>query len=164
MASSGFDLSNLKNGLSNIANAIRKYTGISKKYKFTEMSNGITDVYNTGYNTGYRNGVSDGSKKPYLLRITATCDQPYGTYNWNGGFTVADALTGAGIYNGSRGTFSFNYNGCSYTVNCNGDTVYGEYTPWVSVSMVDNTHGVSVCSMGAGTTRVIWNGSSYQSI
>ena len=168
MASSGFDLTNLKNGLSNIANTIRKYNGTSQKYKFTEIPEGIASVYNTGhnmgYNTGYNKGVSDGSKKPYLLRITASCNQEYGTYNWSGSFTIEDALTGTRIYNASRGTFSFTYNGCSYTVNCNGDTVYGAYTPWISVSISDNTHGVSVCTMSEGTTRVIWNGSGYQSI
>lgn len=37
MASSGFDLTNLKNGLSNIANAIRTVLGTSTKYKFTDF-------------------------------------------------------------------------------------------------------------------------------
>lgn len=149
-------ISNLKNQITAIANAIRNYNGTSTKYKLSEMADAITTVYNKG--------VVDGSKSPYLLKVTATCNQEYGTYNWSGNFTVSDALTGTTIFSGSRGTYHFTYNSCSYTVTCTGDTVYGAYTPWIKVIMTDTTHGVSVCKTSGTTTRVIWNGSSYQSI
>jgi hypothetical protein len=121
-----------------------------RSYATSDLINSIKVLYNA---------------KPYILRISASCNQPYGTYDWEGNGSVVDAISGTTIFStGSKGTYYFTYNGRSYRASLDGDTVYGEYNPWVSFSVYDNTKGASVATSTGDRIRVYWNGSSYQSI
>jgi hypothetical protein len=128
---------------------------------------GVTDGTSAGYTNGYNVGYNAGtSAPPFILSCSSSCNQPYGTYNYECSASVKDAVSGTTLWStSSKGSSSFSYNGRSYTTSVDGDTVYGEYSPWVSFTVYDSTKSCYVVNgQGATTNRMYWNGSSYQSI
>ena len=107
-----------------------------------------------------KNNVSGLNSVKGVWSVSATCDQPYGTYDYNAKITINDVINGGTIFNatwgdqssGKVGRGNFTFENETYTVYGWGQTEYGHYNPWIKIEIV-NSKG-TVIATGSGNVVI----------